>query len=142
MVFLIKSNPWEGIVQLIVVFIMFLFVLALAYLAARVAGRFQGNIQSKSNIKVLESARVANNKYIQLVKLGDRYFAVGIGKDTITYLAELSQDDLNLERINDPSRGSFKDILSQLQKKKEDQDYEDREFKDREYEDDELEDRK
>lgn len=119
MVLLIKSSPWEGIVQLIVVFIMFLFVLALAYLAARFAGRFQGNIQSRSNIKVLESARVANNKYIQLVKLGDRYVAIGIGKDTITYLMELSPEDLNLENLNDPSRGSFKDILSQLQKKNE-----------------------
>ncbi|MBQ8982869.1 MAG: flagellar biosynthetic protein FliO [Lachnospiraceae bacterium] len=133
MILLIKSSPWESIVQLIVVFIMFLFVLALAYFAARFAGRFQGNIQSRGNIKVLESARVANNKYIQLVKIGERYYAVGIGKDTITFLTELSRDDLNLDAINDPARGSFKDILSQLQKKKEENEEENED----DYEDDE-----
>lgn len=118
MIFLTKSGPLEGIVQLIVVFIMFLFVLALAYFTARLAGRFQGNIQNRSNIKVLESARVANNKYIQLVKVGSRYFAIGVGKDNLTYLAELKEDDLNMDNLDNPSKGNFKDILSQLQKKK------------------------
>lgn len=118
MIFLTKSGPLEGIVQLIVVFIMFLFVLALAYFTARLAGRFQGNIQNRSNIKVLESVRVANNKYIQLVKVGNRYFAIGVGKDNLTYLAELKEDDLNMDNLNNPSKGDFKDILSQLQKKK------------------------
>ena len=121
MVFLVKSNSLEGIIQLIVVFLMFLFVLALAYITARLAGRFQSNIQSQSNIRVLESVRVANNKYIQLIKIGERYFAIGLGKDTITCLAEFQEDDLNhVKDLNNPERGSFKDILSKLQNKKDD----------------------
>ncbi len=118
MVFLTKSGSLDGVVQLIVVIIMFLFVLALAYFTARLVGRFQGNVQNRSNIKVLESARIANNKYIQIVKIGERYFAIGVGKDNLTYLAELEEDDLNMDNLNHPSKGSFKDILSQLQKKK------------------------
>ncbi len=118
MVFLTKSGSLDGVVQLIVVIIMFLFVLALAYFTARLVGRFQGNVQNRSNIKVLESARIANNKYIQIVKIGERYFAIGVGKDNLTYLAELEEDDLNMDKMNHPSKGSFKDILSQLQKKK------------------------
>ena len=121
MIFLVKSNSLEGIIQLIVVFLMFLFVLALAYITARIAGRFQSNIQSQSNIRVLESVRVANNKYIQLIKIGERYFAIGLGKDTITCLAEFQEDDLNhVKDLNNPARGSFKDILSKLQNKKDD----------------------
>lgn len=121
MIFLVKSNSLEGIIQLIVVFLMFLFVLALAYITARIAGRFQSNIQSQSNIRVLESVRVANNKYIQLIKIGERYFAIGLGKDTITCLAEFQEDDLNhVKDLNNPERGSFKDILSKLQNKKDD----------------------
>lgn len=123
MIFLVKSSsPLEGVIQLIVVFIMFLFVLALAYFTARLAGRFQGNIQSRSNIKVLESARIANNKFVQIVKIGERYFVIGVGKDNITFLAELKEDDLKMDVINNPSSGSFKDILSQLQKKKDEND--------------------
>lgn len=123
MIFLVKSSSsTKGIIDIIVVFVMFLFVLALAYFAARLVGRFQGNIQTRSNIKILETARVANNKFIQLVKIGDRYFAIGVGKDDITFLTELTEDDLNMDTINNPSNGSFKDILSQLQKKKDEND--------------------
>lgn len=113
-----SSNALDSIIQLIVVLIMFLFVLGLAYLAARMAGRFQSNIQSRSNIKVIEAARINNGKMIEIVKIGERYFAVGIGKDDITMLAELKEEELNLDALNHSSNGSFKEILSQLQKKK------------------------
>ncbi len=113
-----SSHALDSVIQLIVVLIMFLFVLGLAYLATRIAGRFQSNIQSRSNIKVIEVARVNNNKLVEIVKIGERYFAIGIGKDTITMLAELQEDELNLDTLNHDSKGSFKDILSQLQKKK------------------------
>ena len=105
-------------IQLIVVIIMFLFVLALAYLAARLAGRFQSNIQSQSNIRILEVARISNNKYIQIVKIGQRYYAVGVGKEEVNLIAELQEEDLNLKTTTEGTKGSFKDILSQLQRKK------------------------
>lgn len=116
------SNTLEGIVQLIVVFIMFLFVLAMAYFAARLAGRFQSNIQSRSNIRVIETARIGNNKFVQIIKVGDQYLAVGIGKDTVTFLTRLEEEELDLEALDSRTKGSFKDILSQLQTKKDEND--------------------
>lgn len=116
------GNALEGIIQLFVVLIMFLFVLALAYLTARFAGRFQSSIQSRSNIRVIETARIGNNKYVQILKIGGHYVAVGVGKDTITLLTPLDEDELNLESLDDKTKGSFKDILSQLQKKKDEND--------------------
>lgn len=112
------SNAVEGVIQLIVVLIMFLFVLALAYLTARFAGKFQSNIQSRSNVRIIETARIGNNKYVQIVKVGSRYIAIGVGKDDITFLTELKEDELNMDALEDKTKGSFKDILSQLQKKK------------------------
>lgn len=116
------SGSLEGIIQLIVVVIMFLFVLGLAYLAARLAGRFQSNIQSRSNIKIIESARIGNNKYVQIIKVGNQYLAIGIGKDTVTFLTRLEEEELNLALLDDRTKGSFKDMLSQLQRKKEEND--------------------
>ncbi len=116
------GNALEGFIQLVVVLIMFLFVLALAYLTARFAGRFQSNIQSRSNIRIIETARLGNNKYMQIVKVGSRYIAIGVGKDTITFLTQLDEDELNLEALDDKTKGSFKDILSQLQKKRDEND--------------------
>lgn len=113
-----STGSLEGIVQLIVVFIMFLFVLALAYFTARLAGRFQSNIQSQSNMRIMETMRIGNNKYVQIIKIAGRYIAIGVGKDTIEFLTELNEDELNLEAMANTDKGSFKDILSQLQKKK------------------------
>lgn len=113
-----SSGSLEGIIQLIVVFIMFLFVLALAYFTARLAGRFQSNIQSRSNMHIMETMRIGNNKYVQIIKIAERYIAIGVGKDTIEFLTELNEDELNLEAMANTNKGSFKDILSQLQKKK------------------------
>lgn len=123
MIFLTGSgNALEGFIQLVVVLIMFLFVLALAYLTARFAGRFQSNIQSRSNIRIIETARLGNNKYVQIIKVGSRYIAIGVGKDTVAFLTQLDEDELNLEALEDRTKGSFKDILSQLQKKKDEND--------------------
>ncbi|MCM1495346.1 MAG: flagellar biosynthetic protein FliO [Bacteroides sp.] len=123
MIFLTGSgNALEGFIQLVVVLIMFLFVLALAYLTARFAGRFQSNIQSRSNIRIIETARLGNNKYVQIIKVGSRYIAIGVGKDTVAFLTQLDEDELNLEALEDKTKGSFKDILSQLQKKKDEND--------------------
>lgn len=116
------GNALEGFIQLVVVLIMFLFVLALAYLTARFAGRFQSNIQSRSNIRIIETARLGNNKYVQIVKVGSRYIAIGVGKDTIAFLTQLDEDELNLEALDEKTKGSFKDILSQLQKKRDEND--------------------
>ncbi len=121
-VILSKSGPLEGVIQLIVVLIMFLFVLALAYFTARLAGRFQSNIQSRSNMRIMETMRIGNNKYVQIIKIADRYIAIAVGKDTVTFLAELNEDELNLEAMADVNKGSFKDILSQFQKKKDEND--------------------
>lgn len=118
MVILSRSNTLEGVIQLLVVLIMFLFVLGMAYLAARLTGRFQSNLQSRSNVKIIETTRIGNNKYIQIVKIGSRYAAIGVGKDDITFLTELKEEELNLDALGNNTKGSFKDILSQLQKKK------------------------
>ena len=121
-ILLSKSGPLEGIIQLGVVLIMFLFVLALAYLTARLAGRFQSNVQSRSNMRIMETMRIGNNKYIQIVKIADHYIAIAVGKDTVTFLTELDENELNLEALANIDKGSFKDILSQFQKKKDEND--------------------
>lgn len=113
-----QSSSLEGIIQLIAVFIMFIFVLALSYFAARLAGRVQTNMNSKSNIHVIESARIANNRYIQVVQIGETYYALGIGKDEITFIGEIPKEELNLNLVNQTPQDNFKEILSQIQKKK------------------------
>lgn len=112
------SSSLESIGQLICVILLFLLVLFLAYLAARITGSFQSNMMNKhSNIKVIEVFRLSNNKLIEIVRIGEHYYALAVGKDNVSLIAQLDKDeiiqpDVTLEPIN------FKNILDKMRNEK------------------------
>lgn len=115
-----STSSLKSIGELICAIVLFLFVLFLAYLAARIAGSFQSGIVNKrSNIKVIEVFRLSNNKVIEIVKIGEKYLALAVCKESVTVLAELLADEIKeqeaaLEPIN------FKDILEKIKHEKQD----------------------
>lgn len=121
--FLIEQpSELESIGRMICVILLFLFVLFLAYAAARIAGSFQSNVINKhSNIKVIEVFRLSNNKVIEIVKIGNRYLALAVCKDSVTMLSELDENEIiehetSLEPIN------FKSVLDKIKHEKQNKD--------------------
>lgn len=113
----------DNLLQLVFSIIILVFVLFLAYLAARVAGTYQSNIMNKrSNIRVIETYRLANNKYIQIVRISGKYVALGIGKDTITLLAELDEENIKDISAMPMEKLDFKAMLSKVRKDKDEND--------------------
>jgi flagellar protein FliO/FliZ len=111
---------WDSIVQLITVIFIFIFVLVLAYFTARLtAGVQRGKLQG-ANIEVIETLKIAQNKYIQLVRVGETYFAYAVCKDTVTLLGEMNKDEIpDLEIVKkEPaiSNKNFKEIFDRLKK--------------------------
>lgn len=115
------NSRWEAFAQLLTLLVVFIFVLALTYFATRWVGNLQKNKMSGSNIQILETMRVTNSKYIQIVKIGKKCFAIAVCKDTVTYLCELDEDDLiyasESRKINTEG---FKAILEKFKKDKPD----------------------
>ncbi len=116
------SSRIEAFAQLLTLLIIFVFVLAVTYYVTRFVGNYQRNKLSGSNINILETMRIANNKYIQIVKIGSRVFAIAVAKDTVSYLCELDEDELT---YNESSSGkmlinndNFKEILEKFKKDK------------------------
>ena len=115
-----SSSGLESIGQLICLIILFVFVLFLAYLAARIAGSYQSNtFNRRSNIKVIEVFRLSNNKLIEIIQIGNHYLAVAVCKDTVTVLTELDETEVRengatLEPIN------FKNILDKMKNERKD----------------------
>ena len=85
------NSRWEAFAQLLTLLVVFIFVLALTYFATRWAGNMQKTKMAGRNIQILETMRVSNTKYIQIIKIGSKCFAVAVCKDTITYLSEIRQ---------------------------------------------------
>ena len=120
MILVQSASSLESIGQLICVVLLFLFVLLLAYMAARFAGSFQSNIINKrSNVKVIEVFRLSNNKVIEIIKIGNHYLALAVCKDTVTVLTELEASEIK-EQETSLEPISFKSILEKMKNEKRD----------------------
>ena len=69
------NSRWEAFAQLLTLLVVFIFVLALTYFATRWAGNMQKTKMAGRNIQILETMRVSNTKYIQIIKIGSKCFA-------------------------------------------------------------------
>ncbi|MGN0408501.1 MAG: flagellar biosynthetic protein FliO [Bacteroides sp.] len=113
------NNAISAVAQLITLILIFIFVLALTYFTTRFVGHYQKLRMSGSNIQIMETFRISNSKYMQIVKIGKKYFAIAVCKDTVTYLCELDGEDLIYNSVSTESHSdNFKAILDKLKKDK------------------------
>lgn len=101
----------ESITQFLTVILVFVFVLGLTYFATRFVGNYQKVRSAGQNFEVIETCRIANGKYLQIVRIGEKYVVIGIGKDVITSVCELSAADIRIAEDTAQGGGSFKSIL-------------------------------
>ncbi len=113
----------ESVVSLLGVVIMFVLVLVISYVTTKWLGGTGLLAQRSKNISIVESYKLGPNKFIQIVKVGKHYYLLGIGKDTVEYLSEIAEEDLDLEQYmalmnKSQNPESFKDIFSKVNKKR------------------------
>nr|MBQ8252692.1 flagellar biosynthetic protein FliO [Lachnospiraceae bacterium] len=95
---LMSSGAVESFVQLLTAIIIFAFVLFITFWTTRFIAKYQKQTMTSGNMEVMETTRIAPNKYLQIVRAGDRYFVIALGKDTITMLAEIEPEQLKLRK--------------------------------------------
>lgn len=115
----VSSAGLEAVAQLITLIVLFVLVLALTYFVTRFAGNYQKSKLSGGNIHTVETVRISNSKYIQIIQIGTRFYAIAVCKDTVTLIGELEQGDLVLsdDAVRVESE-SFKAILEKFKKDK------------------------
>lgn len=87
----------DGYAQLIAVLALFVLVLAVTAAVTKWIAGYQKQQCFNRNIEVIETTRIANNKYIQIVRLGKTYLAIAVCKDTVTLLGEIPMEQLSRE---------------------------------------------
>ena len=104
----------SNILQLLAVIIVFVIVLAGTYYVTKWIAK-SGVIQSQSrNIKVIETFK----KYIQIIQLGTKYYAIGVAKESITFLTPLDAEQLDFApELNHNPKVSFKEMIEKFTKK-------------------------
>ena len=111
------SNSMNSYLQFMTVLILFVFVLGITYFVTKWIGGYQKSRSFNANVEVIETFHLANNKYIQIIRVGKKYLAVAIGKDSVTMLTEIPEEQLMLSDGVDDIQPSFKELFEKLQKK-------------------------
>lgn len=93
---ILLSSAFSSLIQLVGILIIFCFVLVITYLVTRWIGGFQKSQMAGQSLQVLDTVRIAANKYVQILKIGDVYLVIAVGKDEVTMLAKLTAEEIGL----------------------------------------------
>ena len=114
------QNSLQSLFELLGLILIFVIVLVVCYYTTRfVAGRQL--VQKKmGNFEIVETFAIAQNKYLQLVRMGNKYVVIAIAKDSISYVTELDENKVcQIQKNAAVSGKNFKEILSGFTKKAE-----------------------
>ena len=98
------SSGVESFVQLLGILVVFILVLVLTYFTTKWIASYQKGQSYNKNLQVIETLKLTTNKYIQIIEAGDIYLVVAIGKDEVTFLTQLTKDQLK--------EGTFDDVTT------------------------------
>lgn len=116
----------NGIAQLFTVAVLFIIVLVMTYFTTRFIGNYQKGHMSGDNIQVIDTMRLSQSKLIQIVRTGDKYFAIAVCKDTVTLLGEIDKNEIVVRSQGNVTNEKFENILNRFRKKEQDDKQEDR----------------
>lgn len=114
---ILLTGRTDSYAQFVTVLIVFVLVLAVTALVTRWIANYQKEQSVNVNVEIIETTRISGNKYIQIVRLGEKYVAIAVCKDTVTMLGEIPKEQLREESHTGSFR--FKDILERAARKTE-----------------------
>ena len=100
--------------QFLTVFLIFIFVLGVTYFSTKYIAGIQKERYKTGNIELIETLRISNNKYLQIVRVSNKYFCMAVCKDTVTMLGEIQKEDLFLYEKSESSYINFQEILEKI----------------------------
>lgn len=102
----------KGILEFIVLLIVFAFVLFITYYVTKFIGNIQKTQMTSGNIQIIESRRLMGNKQLAIIKVGDDYFLIGIGKDEIQTVGKIDGEKLDIKEQEEVA--PFSEVLERI----------------------------
>jgi len=107
----------NGVLELFGMIIIFILILVACYYTTKWVGKNDLINRTARNISILETYRIAPTKHIQIVKVGKKLLVVGVTKEHIEMLTELSEDEYEEVRMETNQEFKFQDVLSLVKKR-------------------------
>ncbi|MDE6926445.1 MAG: flagellar biosynthetic protein FliO [Acetatifactor sp.] len=106
----------SGYAQFIAVLVIFVVVLGVTALITKWISGYQKQQNANCNIEVIETSRLTNNKYLQIIRVGQTYMVIAVCKDTVTMLGEIPAEQLKQSEPVDYGLG-FKELFDKAVRK-------------------------
>ena len=107
---LLTTESLSGYAQFITVLILFVVVLWVTWAVTKWTAGYQKGKWTGGNIEMLESFRIAPDKYVQIIRVADKYLAVAV--------AELDESELMQKKDMAGAKMSFQELLEKVREKK------------------------
>ena len=111
------TSGLDSVVQSITVLFIFAFVLAVTWFTTRYIAAIQKEQCKTGNMELIETLRISNNKYLQIVRVGSKYFCMAVCKETVTMLGEIQKEDMVFYENNVNAGMDFQKILEKVKRK-------------------------
>lgn len=119
-ILLLASSGLESIVQAVTLLIMFLIVLVITFFATKWLAKYQQGQTVNRNFKVIETFRIAPQKFLQIIEVGEKYIVISVCKDTVTMLTELDRETVReLPEQTLQINESFQEVLQKIRNREE-----------------------
>jgi len=112
-----NSSGSSGIIQFITVLLIFVIVLGVTYFVTRWLGNYQKMQNTGRNVEVIESVRISPSAYVEILRVGKKYIAVAVSKDSVSMLTEISPEDIAEGSSESVSALDFGSILDKVRNK-------------------------
>jgi flagellar protein FliO/FliZ len=113
------ASSYDSPLQLVGLVFLLIIILLAAYYTSKFIGGIKLGQMKKSNFQVIDSYRVTPNKALQIVKIGNKYVVISIGKDNINFITELDEAEVVIRESHQGEKQSFIQIFDKLKNKNE-----------------------
>lgn len=112
---IVLATGLESFFRLVVSLFLFLFVLAACYFTTVWLGNFQKGKMGNGNIEVIEIHKLTNNKYIEIVRIGKKYYILSVTKERVEKIDIIDEADIELPDTQmSGANESFAQVLERI----------------------------
>ena len=112
---IVLATGLESFFRLVVSLFLFLFVLEACYFTTVWLGNFQKGKMGKGNIEVIEIHKLTNNKYIEIVRIGKKYYILSVTKERVEKIDIIDEADIELPDTQmSGANESFAQVLERI----------------------------
>lgn len=106
-----------NVFQLIGLVLLLILILAAAFFTSRYIGKLSLGQLKNSNFKIIDTYRISPNKFLQIIKVANKFILISVSKDTVNFISELDEAEVLIKEFHTKENLNFKQILDKLKNK-------------------------